>query len=131
MASVTHGSRSDTHAPIAVPPELQTFLMWTGFVSFCTSENVVCLPMKVLLTGAGTGLGRRVGALLAARGATVVAADAAVPTLEELRDVDVAVHLSAGDHDALAARGATALSGLTGFLEGLTKFGVEDRKSTR
>ena len=94
-------------------------------MSFCTGENVVCFPMKVLLTGAGSGLGRRVGELLADRGADVVAAAGAVPALEELRDVDVAVHLSAGDHDALATRGATALTGLDDFLVGLTKFGVE------
>lgn len=81
--------------------------------------------MKVLLTGAGTGLGRRVAARLTNRGAVVVGSVGVLPALEELRDVDVVVHLSAGDHDALAARGANALTGLSGFLEGLTKFGVE------
>lgn len=81
--------------------------------------------MKVLLTGAGTGLGRRVTTRLSARGAEVVASRGALPSIEELRDVDVVVHLSAGDHDALAARGANALTGLADFVEGLSKFGVE------
>ena len=85
----------------------------------------MCPVMKVLLTGAGTCLGRRVTARLAARGAVVVASARAIPALEELRDVDVVVHLSAGDHDALAARGTNAITGLSDFLAGLTKFGVE------
>ena len=42
--------------------------------------------MKVLLTGAGTGLGRRVGALLSARGATVVAAIWGIFIWKEFKD---------------------------------------------
>ena len=53
---------------MADPPLLHVVLMVTGFVSFCTGENVVCFPMRVLLTGAGTGLGRRVAARLATHG---------------------------------------------------------------
>ena len=81
--------------------------------------------MKVLLTAAQTGLGRRVAASLAGDGVTVRSASGAIPALEEFRDIDVVVHLSAGDHDALAARGTNAIDGFPGFIDGLNKFGIE------
>ena len=81
--------------------------------------------MKVLLTAAQTGLGRRVAASLAGDGVTVRSASGAIPALEEFRDIDVVVHLSAGDHDALAARGTNAIDGFPGLIAGLNKFGIE------
>lgn len=79
--------------------------------------------MKVLLTGANTDLGRRVTARLAEQGVQVVAAGLTA-TPAELSGVDAVVHLSAGDHDALAARQTNALAGLPEFLDHLAEAGV-------
>lgn len=76
---------------------------------------------RVLLTGARTALGRRVSARLERRGFEPV----------ELNDSvggavgDIAVHLSAGDFDALVARRASALDGTPELLAQLTKDGVD------
>ncbi len=80
-------------------------------------------PMRVLLTGASTDLGRRVTERLAEDGVSVVAAGLTA-TASELRGIDVVVHLSAGDHDALAARQTNALAGLPEFLDHLVESGV-------
>lgn len=80
--------------------------------------------MKVLLTGAASDLGRRVTARLATHGVRVVAVPR-TPTLEDLDGVQAVVHLLAGDHDALAARQAEPMSGLTDLLAGLSKCGIE------
>lgn len=79
--------------------------------------------MKVLLTGANTDLGRRVTARLAEHGVSVVAAGLTA-SAAELHGADVVVHLSAGDHDALAARQTNALAGLPEFLDHLGEAGV-------
>jgi len=75
---------------------------------------------KVLLTGARSGLGHRVVARLEAQGTEVVVHDGtSVP-----EGVSLAVHLAAGDHDALAAKGASALDGTPELLAQLSAAGV-------
>lgn len=74
--------------------------------------------MKVLLTGAGTDLGRRVIERLSGQAIAVVAAGLA-PAADDLEGIDAVVHLSAGDHDALVARQTNAIAGFPEFLEQL------------
>lgn len=74
--------------------------------------------MKVLLTGAGTDLGRRVIERLSGHAIAVVAAGL-TPSADDLEGVDAVIHLSAGDHDALAERQTNAIAGFPEFLEQL------------
>ena len=80
---------------------------------------------KVLLTGARTGLGRRVVTRLEALGVEVVRADVIrADGLTVPVGTDTVVHLAAGDHDTLAARGASALEGTPELLDQASAAGV-------
>ena len=76
---------------------------------------------RVLMTGARTPLGRRVSARLERRGFETVELN------ESVTDgiVDMAVHLAAGDFDALVARRASPLDGTPELLNQLSNDGVD------
>jgi len=82
----------------------------------------------IVVTGAGWPLGRRVIERLGASGEVDVRAMPRVEDLTVLGDestpVDVLVHLAPGDHDALAARGRSAVVGTPELLAAATARGV-------
>lgn len=98
-----------------------------------SSVETVEATTHVVVTGSSWPLGRRVVESLSADPSIVVheartvggrARSVEVPTFDELGDVriDVVVHLAPGDHDALAARGRSAVVGTPELLELATRW---------
>jgi len=81
----------------------------------------------VVVTGAGWPLGRRVVERLSSTGDFDVRAlkrGEGLAVLEDVSTIDVVVHLAPGDHDALAARGRSAVVGTPELLSSVSSFGA-------
>lgn len=81
----------------------------------------------LVVTGAGWPLGRRVVERLIATGDFDVRAlkrGEGLSALDDVSTVDVVVHLAPGDHDALAARGRSAVVGTPELLSAVASLGT-------